>query len=71
MLKWLDVSVADVPNIVAACCVLHNMCEIHGNSFNDEWMVETDSTIYASNAVTEIGGHSIRETLAAFFNNNH
>ena len=28
LLKKLDVSVRDVPELVAACCVLHNMCEV-------------------------------------------
>ena len=71
LLKRLDISVADVPNVVAACCVLHNVCEIHGDGFNDEWMVDTDSTIYSSSAVTEVGGHSVQDTLAAFFNNSN
>ena len=71
LLKRLDINVADVPNVVAACCALHNLCEIHGDGFNDEWMVETDSTTYTGNAVSEVGGHSIRDSLAAFFNNNN
>ena len=38
LLKRLDVNVYDVPQLVAACCVLHNICEIHGEHFNEEWM---------------------------------
>lgn len=38
LLKRLDVSVRDVPELVAACCVLHNMCEVHGDTFNEEWL---------------------------------
>ena len=38
LLKWLDVNVCDVPQLVAACCVLHNICEIHAEHFNEEWM---------------------------------
>ena len=28
----------DVLELVAACCVLHNICEIHGECFDDSWM---------------------------------
>ena len=28
----------NVPNVIAACC--NNICEIHGDEFNDEWMQE-------------------------------
>ena len=38
LLKRLDVDVGDAPELVAACCVLHNICEIHGEAFDDEWM---------------------------------
>ena len=38
LLKRLDVKVEDVPQLVAACCVLHNICEVHGDSFNQEWV---------------------------------
>ena len=43
LLKILDVSVCDVPELVAACCVLHNMCEVHGDLFDDSWMEGTDN----------------------------
>ena len=38
LLKRLDVSVRDVPELVSACCVLHNICEVHGESFDEGWM---------------------------------
>ena len=38
LMKRLDVSVCDVPELVAACCVLHNVCEVHGDRFNNEWI---------------------------------
>ena len=25
-------------HMIPACCTLHNICEIHGDEFNDEWM---------------------------------
>ena len=38
LLKRLDVAVCDAPELVAACCVLHNICELHGETFDEQWM---------------------------------
>ena len=38
LLKRNDTSIHDLPKLVAACCVLHNICEIHGENFNEEWL---------------------------------
>ena len=35
LLKRLDM---DVPVVITACCILNNMCEIHGDSFKESWM---------------------------------
>lgn len=29
-----------VPMMALACCVLHNVCEMHGDPFRDEWLAE-------------------------------
>ena len=42
--KRLDISVHDVPKFVAACVVLHNVCEVHGEAFDDEWMEGIESS---------------------------
>ena len=41
-MKRLDVDVSDASEVAAACCVLHNICEIHGDAFDDEWLNGTD-----------------------------
>lgn len=33
--KQNDMSVERVPTIVTACCILHNMCEVHSDSFSN------------------------------------
>lgn len=40
--KRLDISVYDVPTFVA-CVVLHNVCEVHGEAFDDQWMEGIES----------------------------
>ena len=31
-------SLSNIPTVVAACCILHNICEVHGERFNDQWL---------------------------------
>ena len=38
LLKQNDMFVENVPCVVAACCVLHNICEIHGDDFDEDWI---------------------------------
>ena len=74
LLKRLDVASCDVPELVAACCVLHNICETQGDTFDDQWMegtrrqereCDTNSTTVQSeeNAVT------IRKAFMSHFSN--
>ena len=37
LLKRLDMKTRNVPLAVGACCTLHNICEIHGEAFDDNW----------------------------------
>ena len=48
LLKRLDVDVGDVPELVTACCVLHNICEVHGEDFNDDWLEGVESQVSSS-----------------------
>ena len=34
----LAVHVIHVPELVGACCILHNICQLHQEGFDDEWM---------------------------------
>lgn len=38
--KQNDTEVKRVPYVVAACCILHNICEIHGEEFDENWLLE-------------------------------
>lgn len=33
-----------VPTMILACCILHNVCESHGDAFKAEWQAEVAST---------------------------
>ena len=33
-----------VPSIITASCILHNLCEINREHFNDVWLEEVDNS---------------------------
>ena len=32
LMKKNEMRIVNVPTVIAACCVLHNVCQIHGDS---------------------------------------
>ena len=38
LMKRKDMLVEHIPTVVAAACILHNVCEIHGEHFNEAWL---------------------------------
>ena len=50
--KRNDMNVENVPHIVDACCILHNVCEIHGDTFNEAWIADVDDTLEQPAIVT-------------------
>uniref|UniRef100_A0A3Q3LN68 DDE Tnp4 domain-containing protein n=1 Tax=Labrus bergylta TaxID=56723 RepID=A0A3Q3LN68_9LABR len=45
LLKKTDIDVSMMPRVVAACCVLHNMCEQLGDCFLPEWNADANPTV--------------------------
>ncbi|XP_065441192.1 probable phospholipid-transporting ATPase IIB isoform X6 [Chrysemys picta bellii] len=43
LLTRSDFSETNIPFVIAACCVLHNLCESKGETFMAEWEVEANS----------------------------
>lgn len=69
--KRVDMEVCNVITIVAASCVLHNICECQGNEFLPEWEVaepETNCVQGMNNNQTIVGdGENLRGALAQYF----
>ena len=70
-MKRNDTDVSFMPTLVSACCILHNLCEVHGD---DDWLCEEEATnaADATNAATIGTGVSttaeaIRRALSDFF----
>ena len=38
ILKRNDMHTDNIPHVIAATCVLHNICEVHHEHFNDAWL---------------------------------
>ena len=41
-----DVTIDHMTTLVTACCILHNLCEVHQDSFDEQWL---DEEVQASN----------------------
>lgn len=70
----MDVEV--IPIEVTACCILHNMCKVHGDNFQDSWLVDSlgentsndiSSHLNDSTSNTSQEAKAIRETLVRHF----
>ena len=44
LMKRNDVQVSAIPGIGKACCILHNICEIYREDFQQEWFVRNDDS---------------------------
>ena len=42
LMKKNDMRIEHIPNVIAVCCILHNMCELHGESFNETWLLQDE-----------------------------
>ncbi|XP_062406915.1 putative nuclease HARBI1 [Sardina pilchardus] len=67
--KRLDIATASVSDVVLACCVLHNICEIHKEDFLPEWNIAGDQRCQVPSQVAHqdpqahTGYQAIREAV--------
>ena len=73
LLKRNDTDLKYVVQQVAACCILHHVCEIHSDSFDDSWEVpdpEDNRTLPGAanqGSSTNTSGQDVRDALAMYF----
>ena len=70
MLKKIDKNIKNVPTVVTTCCILHNICEFHKESFNEAWLEEVDNTNQPSspaNTTVNDAARNIRDTLVSYY----
>ena len=75
--RAMDISLDDLPNVIFSCFVLHNYCEVHGETLSEEKLKEvcnyerefqppTCAPGYGA-AFNETSGKRIRQNFAKFF----
>jgi len=75
VLKRNDMHTDNIPHVIAAVCVLHNICEVHHEHFNDAWLQNSDGEYDQTSTVatrdTSVGSpHIIRNALVSYFQHN-
>lgn len=71
LLKRLDSATSNVPNIIAACCVLHNFCELNGDSIEPISESEVPVNIRTTNSRNledDAHGCAIRTAICNYLN---
>ena len=70
LLKRFDISILDVPIVVAACCVLHNLCETNDDNFDEDWLEDDDNCNAGGRDCTSASsetGQATRDVLMSYF----
>ena len=74
LLKRNDTNLEMMPTIVATCTILHNMCEIHADKFDEHWLLDTTEAQaqHMDDQQGVLGGNAeqIRTALAEYFVSN-
>ncbi|XP_065892383.1 uncharacterized protein [Dysidea avara] len=74
LMKRNDMFVHNIPQVIAAACVLHNICEQHNQHFNDAWLQAEDThdqpatTMYRDTSSSNSSrSRQIRNALVSYF----
>ena len=71
LLKQNDMDVGHIPQVITACCILHNICEVLGDKFVDAWLdgppLEQPAGSAAGATTSSPQSRTIRNTLAQSF----
>lgn len=63
--KRTEVKLQDLPVVLGACCVLHNICEINNEGLDDELRFELfDDEMVAENCVSSVSSMQARDRIA-------
>ena len=71
-MKRNDTNISRMPTVVAVCAILHNICEVHGDEFNQEWLTTEDDIVHVHNGNLELDNptedaEDIRTALMQYF----
>ena len=40
-------------DVVTACCTLHNICEVHNEAFNEDWLQDAEEPVVDRSPTSE------------------
>uniref|UniRef100_A0A8C8RH98 Putative nuclease HARBI1 n=1 Tax=Pelusios castaneus TaxID=367368 RepID=A0A8C8RH98_9SAUR len=63
----LDLNEDNIPTVISACCVLHNICENRGERFNSSWSMEAQRLEHAYQQPDTRGIRGAQEALRVHF----
>ncbi|XP_029469894.1 protein ANTAGONIST OF LIKE HETEROCHROMATIN PROTEIN 1-like isoform X2 [Rhinatrema bivittatum] len=76
LLKHNDCLVELMPTMILACCILHNVCEVHDEKFIDKWLeaIETSEFSQPTHPVSESmddnAAETVRVLMSEYFKSN-
>ncbi|CAK8564015.1 unnamed protein product [Lathyrus sativus] len=63
--KRTEVKIEDLPGVLGACCVLHNICEMRNEKMDPEWSFDLfDDEMVAENGVRSAAAAQARDNIA-------
>ena len=71
LLKRNESNTNNMPKIIARCVVLHNICELFGEEYPDEWVIPEPPSTGGSDGTSPTASSSgveIRDALVSYFN---
>ena len=73
LLKRLDFKLENIPYVVSSCVTLHNICEMYGDNFYEEWLPPEEdppppdpSTSTRSTSRIEVDASAIRDVISMY-----
>ena len=67
----LGIHIPDVPEVIGACSVLHNMCQLHGEVFEEDWLLNSEDPEQRApnhhHVVHDTGGERVRRAFTSYF----
>ena len=68
LLKRNDTTMQYIIQQTAACCILHNLCEMQEEEFEEDWRVDVDADI-GQHCEDYDAGETVRNALKTFLEN--
>lgn len=65
--KRLDVDISTVPTIISACCTLHNICEKHGEAYEESGGAVPREGQAHGGVLADVEPTRVREALTQLF----